>query len=112
MRVGFWGLTLWGFLMSTAHGAGLMLLPFVTASHAATTAPMAMTMPQLAAAPSASSALLMIAVHTFGYLATTMSVALLVYAKIGVGFLRSAWLNVDLFWALALIVTGIIAFIT
>ena len=31
MRVGFWGLTLWGFLMSSAHGAGLMLLPFVTA---------------------------------------------------------------------------------
>ena len=29
MRVGFWGLTLWGFLMSSAHGAGLMLLPMV-----------------------------------------------------------------------------------
>ena len=32
-------------------------------------------------------------------------VALLVYVKIGVAFLRSAWLNVDLFWAVALIVT-------
>ena len=29
MRVGGRELALWSFLMSTAHGAGLMLLPFV-----------------------------------------------------------------------------------
>ena len=38
MRVGFWGLAFWGFLMATAHGAGLMLLPFVTAQNAAVSA--------------------------------------------------------------------------
>src|SRR5215469_14829508 len=37
MRVGFWGLALWGFLMATAHGAGLMLVPFVTAAPRAAT---------------------------------------------------------------------------
>src|SRR4051812_28850698 len=30
MRVGFRDLTVWSFLMASAHGAGLMVLPFVT----------------------------------------------------------------------------------
>jgi hypothetical protein len=40
------------------------------------------------------------------------AVALLVYMKFGVRFLRTAWLNVDAVWAAALILTGIIAFLT
>jgi len=108
MRVGFWGLALWGFLMSTAHGAGLMLLPFVTAAHAAQ-APMAMPMP---AAHTYAIGWLMVAVHTFGYLVTMTAVALVVYLKIGVRFLRTGWLNVDLIWGIALVITGLIALIT
>jgi hypothetical protein len=93
MRVGFWGLCLWGFIMSSAHGAGLMLVPFVAAAPSAK--------PYLAAAA-------MVAVHTIGYLATMTAVALVVYAKVGVSFLRTAWLNMDLIWGIALIVTGIV----
>jgi hypothetical protein len=109
MRVGFWGLALWGFLMSSAHGAGLMLVPFVTAAQ--TFAQPAMPMP---APPHASYAAgwLMIGVHTLGYLMTMTVVALVVYAKLGVSFLRKAWFNVDLVWAIALLVTGIIALLT
>lgn len=95
MRVGFWGLLLWSLLMSTAHGAGLMLVPFVTSDgpmHGAV-----------------ASGLLMVGVHTFGYLLTMTAVALVIYAKVGVGFLRTAWFNVDLIWAVALLLTGIIA---
>src|SRR5579871_1399563 len=80
MRVGFAGLLLWGFLMSSAHGAGLMLVPFVTAVPSAT--------------PYATGAA-MTAVHTLGYLVTMTAVALVVYAKLGVSFLRTAWFNVD-----------------
>ncbi len=94
MRVGFWGLLLWGFLMSSAHGAGLMLVPFVTAAPSET--------------PFATGAAMM-TVHTLGYLATMTAVALVVYAKVGVSFLRTAWLNVDVIWAIALVVTGIVA---
>jgi uncharacterized membrane protein SirB2 len=54
----------------------------------------------------------MVAVHTLGYLLTTTGVALLVYTKVGVRFLRLAWLNLDLVWAIALIVTGLIALLT
>ena len=111
MRVGFWGLVLWGFLMSSAHGAGLMLLPFVTAAHASGQG--AMPMPMASAVHGAYAiGWLMVAVHTLGYLLTTTGVALLVYTKVGVRFLRLAWLNLDLVWAIALIVTGLIALLT
>src|SRR5688572_3493564 len=33
MRVGFRDLTLWSFLMASAHGAGLMLLPLLLRTH-------------------------------------------------------------------------------
>lgn len=109
MRVGFWGLALWGFLMSSAHGAGLMLVPFVTVAPAISGGAMAMPMaPNAAHAPYALG-WLMIVVHTLGYLATMTAVALVVYLKFGVSFLRTAWINVDLVWAIALLVTGIIA---
>lgn len=114
MRVGFGGLTLWGFLMSGAHGAGLMLLPFVVGgSKAPSTPAMPMTMPGLETVHGAVSAgVLMISVHTLGYVLSATAVALLVYAKIGVRFLRTGWVNVDLVWALALVLTGLIAFMT
>jgi hypothetical protein len=101
MRVGFWGLTLWAFLMSSAHGAGLMLLPMV--------------MPMSVAGGARGAFVtgwLMVGMHTLGYVLTVSAVALLVYTKIGVRFLRTAWLNVDAVWAGALILTGLIAFFT
>jgi hypothetical protein len=113
MRVGFAGLMLWGFLMSSAHGAGFMLLPFVIPARAKTASAMAMPMPGV---PEAHGTLLagwlMIGVHTLGYVLTTTAIALLVYTKIGVRFLRSGWLNLDLVWAVALILTGLIALAT
>lgn len=115
MRVGFWGLALWGFLMSSAHGAGLMLLPFVTAAHPSTLPGMTMAMPR-PAADAAHRALatgwLMVGVHTLGYVLALTAVALVVYKWIGVRFLRTAWLNVDFAWAIALILTGLIALLT
>ena len=92
MRVGMRGLTVWSFLMATAHGAGLMVVPvFAGMSVAGTTA---------------GAALVATGVHAMSYLAVTAFVALLVFEKVGVGFLRRAWFNVDLLWAGALVVTG------
>jgi hypothetical protein len=113
MRVGFWGLTLWGFLMSSAHGAGLMLLPLVTAGRANAASGTVMAMP---AAPAVHGAFftgwLMVGVHTLGYVLTATAIAMLVYTKIGVRFLRTGWVNLDLVWAAALILTGLIALVT
>jgi len=111
MRVGFWGLALWGFLMSSAHGAGLMLVPFVTTAPGVSGGAMAMPMAPSAAQAPYALGWLMIGVHTLGYVATMTAIALVVYLKFGVSFLRTAWFNVDLVWALALLVTGVIALV-
>jgi hypothetical protein len=50
-----------------------------------------------------------VVVHAVGYLATTGLVAVVVYWKLGVGILRQAWLNLDLLWAIALVVTGVLS---
>ena len=104
MRVSMWGLTVWSFLMATAHGAGLMVVPvFVNMSmadqdgHAHHMA---------AAGTGAGTALLATGLHAVGYLAVTAFVAVLVFEKLGVGILRRAWINLDEIWAAALIVTG------
>jgi hypothetical protein len=39
-------------------------------------------------------------------LLATGAVALLVYEWVGVAFLRRGWINLDLVWTLALMVTG------
>jgi len=111
MRVSFRDLTLWSFLMASAHGAGLMLVPLLLqwpaedASHyrlmAALWPPSAMTSP--------ARVLAAVGVHTLSLFLVTSAVALLVYEKLGVAFLRSAWLNLDVLWAAALFIAGVMA---
>ena len=110
MRVGFGDLTLWSFIMASAHGAGLMLVPFFLGQSAAHDGHHHDTraMHALAFANFHAPSLLVasVAVHTLGYLLMTALVAILVYEKLGVGMLRRAWFNVDLVWMLALMITG------
>jgi hypothetical protein len=107
MRVGARDLTLWSLLMATAHGAGLMVLPFVLvapapeAAHHGHTAHAAM-LPALPGSGLAATAL-----HTAGYLLATALVAVVVYEKLGLRLLRKAWINLDLLWGAALVVTGV-----
>ena len=46
--------------------------------------------------------------HTASYLFVTGTSALLVYQKFGLPFLRHAWINLDVIWALALIGTAVL----
>jgi hypothetical protein len=111
MRVGFGDLTLWSFVMASAHGAGLMLVPFflgsptAVADHHHDSHQMHASAFANFNAPSLLAA--SVAVHTLGYLLMTAFVAILVYEKLGVGMLRRAWFNIDLVWMLALIITGV-----
>ena len=115
MRVGFTGLALWAFLMATGHGAGLMLLPFLTGS--ITRNAEAMHMVGMGAPAGSIPGLppslwpWAVLVHTFGYLLTMTAVAWIVYDRTGVSILRSTWFNFDLVWAIALIVSAAIIFI-
>jgi hypothetical protein len=54
------------------------------------------------------TALLATAVHTTAYLAVTGLIAWVVYSKSGLAILRKAWLNLNLVWATALIVTSLV----
>jgi uncharacterized membrane protein (UPF0136 family) len=111
MRVGFGDLTLWSFIMASAHGAGLMLVPFFltppdkpNTHHSYLYSGGHMWGFANFSGPSLLTA--SVAVHTLGYLLTTALVAILVYEKLGVGMLRRAWFNIDLVWMVALMVTG------
>ncbi|HKZ81216.1 MAG TPA: hypothetical protein VJ124_23300 [Pyrinomonadaceae bacterium] len=115
MRVGFRDLTLWSFLMASAHGAGLMLVPILLkwsqpqqnvhsehlshisdSSHGAAEVGLTNGFRWLAA----------VGVHSSGHLLVALLIALLVYEKLGLSLLRRAWFNLDLLWMIVLMVSG------
>jgi len=102
MTTGMAGLALWSFLMATAHGAGLMLVPV--------TLPLSHAHP--AGEPSVSGFMALplaaVGVHTAAMLAVTGAVAVAVYEWLGLAFLRRSWINLDLLWVIALGVAGVI----
>jgi hypothetical protein len=108
-------LALWSFLMSSAHGAGLMLIPVVlglsTSGH--THAEQSHAAPEvvLSGFPFAQDALA-VAIHTLAMLVVMGAVAIVVYEKLGVGLLRRAWVNLDAFWAAAIIAGGLFTLLT
>jgi hypothetical protein len=111
MRVGFRDLLLWSFLMATAHGAGLMLLPVFLLGED-NPAPCHGAGCHNAAGLSLTSwdgYVAAIGLHTLAMLLAAAAVALVVYYKFGLSILRQAWFNLDRVWAVALIGAGIIA---
>ena len=107
MRVGGKDLFFWSFLMASAHGAGLMLLPILMGkpmqgmTHATTG-----VFPSLSASVNALAVL----IHSGSMLVVAAILAVLffeTYEKVGLHFLRHAWLNFDLLWAIALLVAGL-----
>jgi hypothetical protein len=104
MRVSIGGLTVWSFLMATAHGAGLMVVPVVMRMSVSSAGEHAHHIH--AADTGTGAAFFATGLHAAGYLAMTAFVAMLVFEKLGVGILRRAWINLDLIWSAALVATG------
>ena len=103
MQTGLTGLALWSFLMSSAHGAGLMLIPVLL--------PLCLSgspSGRLTASGSLLVALAALGIHTAAMLATMMAVSLIVYDWVGLAFLRSGWVNLDLIWIAALGLCGVL----
>ena len=46
--------------------------------------------------------------HTLAMLLVMFVIAMVVYKKVGLAFLRRGWINVDLFWAVALLLGGVV----
>jgi hypothetical protein len=101
MQAGLAALALWSFLMATAHGAGLMLwpvlMPLCSPAAGAT-----------AASNPLATAIAGVGVHTLSMLAVTGAMAFVIYEWLGIDLLRRAWINVDLIWMLALVITGMV----
>jgi hypothetical protein len=108
MQVGFRDLTVWSFLMASAHGAGLMVVPVLLASSTVEAQGQMTGHHHLPASASPFAAMLATGIHTLAYLAVTGLVAGVVYRKFGLALLRKTWFNFDLLWGVALVVTGLV----
>lgn len=99
-------LALWSFLAAMAHGAGLMLVPIYLgicsldaqdAGHAAAGALMGNNV---------STAFLVAASHTAAMIAAGGVIAVAVHAWLGLKFLSKTWFNLDVVWAISLVLVG------
>ncbi len=113
MRVGPSQVMLWSLLMATAHGAALMLVPIVMGLCEAPAEPAAgtagllthqgvMTLMRSGIGTAVAVSLL----HSAAMVASGLGVAWVVYRRLGLRVLSSAWLDLRLLWALCLIVSG------
>jgi hypothetical protein len=100
MQASLVGLAVWSFLMASAHGAGLMLIPVLL--------PLCGSGPsgELTASGSLPIAAAALGVHTAAMLAVIAAVSTIVFRWTGLAFLRRGWINLDLLWTVALAGTG------
>jgi hypothetical protein len=102
-------LALWSFLAAMAHGAGLMLVPIylgicrtieTDAGHAAAADLMS---------GNAGIAVVVAVVHSLAMTLSGGALAFGVYRWLGLQFLSKSWFNLDLVWAMSLILVGTIS---
>ena len=125
MRVGFRDLTVWSFMMASAHGAGLMLVPVIlgwpqgshhhSLMHSGHTSLMrhagSFPVELTDALAGQLSWLTVVIVHSAGHLSVAALIAILVYEKLGLALLSRAWFNLDLLWVIALMMSGVLILI-
>jgi hypothetical protein len=112
MRVGFRDLTAWSFLMASAHGAGLMVLPVLLGSSTVEAQAHMAGHSHMSSTASPLAGMLATGIHPVGYLAVTGLLAWAVYRKLGLALLRKTWFNFNLVWGAALLATGLFTLLT
>ena len=114
MRVGPRDLAAWSFIMSSAHGAGLMLVPVLLQCnpsrgpggqlHRVAATSLVTSFPRIGEPGFLIAA---VGIHTVSLLLVAGVAAVIVYEKLGLSLLRTAWVNLDLVWSVALLGAGI-----
>lgn len=119
MRVGFRDLTAWSFVMASAHGAGLMLVPVLLKLSGTMQETEHQALEHwghgvhlFLADPAVHTAFTAVAAHTLAMFAVMAAVAVVVYERLGLMILKRTWFNVDLLWAGALVGAGALTLAT
>ncbi|MGR3623410.1 hypothetical protein [Pseudophaeobacter sp.] len=99
-------LALWSFLAAMAHGAGLMLVPIFLGLCAIDPGDTGHLAAQSLMSGNLSTALWVALLHTGAMTLAGGAVALGVYLWLGLKFLSRSWFNLDLVWALSLVLVG------
>jgi hypothetical protein len=86
MDVGYFTIGLWSFLIASAHGAGVMLLPFVMGEQ---------------------NMIILVLTHTAGYFVATATCSFLLFETTNLAALKKYWINFELLWSCSLILTGL-----
>jgi len=94
----------WSFVMATAHGAGLMLVP-VALGLCAVPRDIGSAVDTMLRSDVATAVAVTV-VHTLAMLVSGIAIAWLVYRYLGVQFVRRAWFNLDAAWGASLVVAG------
>jgi hypothetical protein len=112
MRVNRRELAWWSFLMSSAHGAGLMIAPVLIGAGAADAAAHDHGPAVVDGGAALLTGALGLVLHVAAMVAVMAVVALVVYDRVGVAVLRKAWINLDGVWAAAFVVAGVLTLFT
>ena len=99
-------LALWSFLAALAHGAGLMLVPIYLGLCAPDDTTMDHEAAKILMAGNAGAAIWVSGVHTLAMTAAGGFLAVLMYLWLGLKFLSKTFFNLDIAWALSLVLVG------
>lgn len=99
-------LALWSFLAAMAHGAGLMLVPMYLGISGKVAAGTSHGHGNHMMADNIATAVGVAVVHALAMLAAAAIIATVIYFWLGLKFLSKTWFNLDVVWALSLVIVG------
>ncbi len=99
-------LALWSFLAAMAHGAGLMLVPIYLGMDGHNMADSGHQAAKTLMHSDVGMAMLVALAHTLAMAIAGAILASIIYFWLGLKFVSKTWFNLDILWALSLILVG------
>jgi hypothetical protein len=103
-------LGVWSFAVAIAHGAGLMLVPIYLGLCRTSDSDSGHEAAGVLISGNLGIAMLASVVHGAAMIATGGILAWLVYRYLGLKFVSRSWFNLDITWAVALVLVGALSF--
>ena len=99
-------LALWSFLAAMAHGAGLMLVPIYLGICSIAPDDTGHVATQVLMSNNITTSFAVAAAHTASMTLAGGMIAVLIYFWLGLTFISKTWFNLDIIWALSLVLVG------